>query len=255
MVAQSNAARSARWHPLRARAGDTCGRAGTCRPPVSAPGGTAHALCKATPPLLRQGAVGRQWHRRVCALGGSALNGWSRGGRCARLTGSQIVWERRGLGGRQAFRPVARLRPPHWPGAATSGGPVVPRCPPSGGDCPHSAAVVRGRQQSILRGFHLEAPGSARAPPPQPNVRCTRAVCHHTKGIARLARAPTSQGAPGSFRSAVGGVRRIDGRQQFRLLAGGRSFQFSEPIGAAKRLFLSSGPPHAAVARAWPLLA
>lgn len=54
----------------RARAGATCGRAGTCRPPVFAPGGTAHALCKATPRLPPQGAVHRQWHRSVCALGG-----------------------------------------------------------------------------------------------------------------------------------------------------------------------------------------
>lgn len=46
----------------------------------------------------------------------------------------------------------------------------------------------------------------ARAP-----VRCTREVCHHSKVLSRPARAPTSQGVPGSFRSAVGGARHFDG--------------------------------------------
>lgn len=41
----------------------------------------------------------------------------------------------------------------------------MPRCLSNGGESPLSPAVAEVRQPRILTGFHLEAPGTARAPP------------------------------------------------------------------------------------------
>lgn len=208
MVAHLNAALCARWRPLRSRA-------------VHAPVPLAGERGRDGHPFSRQGAPPMHCARPRLGCPHRALYAGSGTGVCPALSGAcpqRLVCDAHsspatkscGVAMTGWTSSVSTNRPPPAPPLAEgsdkrrTGGAAVSlewrREPPFAGG--RGGPTAKNLDRIPLGGAWYRA----RAP-----VRCTREVCHHSKVFARPARAPTSQGVPGSFRSAVGGARHFDG--------------------------------------------